>query len=333
FPSPHFSLNGITMTRGGTTIFIPETRISPRWLSLLQQQVDLGELRLVRPKITVTSWPPKDSGTPPELPNLNITIVEGTALVAAPPFAKDPARSPLVIDRINSRLRLTPKRCELQLTCASSLFSKLEAKGHYQSTDQSYQLDYDLIGLDLGNLIPDQLGGRLRPKISGLSLQGSVTGQGLERYQVQMAGDFPCFLFPRAPGKNFLDCGEFSLTIDKNPQALAIAIAKLQLKNPATELSGRIAVSQAVLQSSLIEEGTAAPVATWLVDLSGQNLDVSAIRQTVLDLFGDHHVAQLVCDIVRGGTANRASYYFQGPLADFEHLEKMLIKVDVDRAE
>lgn len=335
FPSPHLSLGEISMSRGGITFFIPETRIAPRWLSLLRQQVDLGELKLVRPRMTVTAWPPKDSQPPPELPRLNITIVEGSALITAPPFAEGSAsaRSPLMIDGINSRLRLTPEHCDLKLTCASSLFAKLELKGAYRTIDRSYQLDYGLTGLDLGNLVPDLLGGRLRPKIAGLSLQGKITGQGLERFLVKAAGDFPCFLFPRSPEKNFLDCGEFALTIDKNPQSLAIDIAKLQLKNPATVLSGRIAVSRAVLQPSPIEGGTAAPLATWLVDLSGQNLDVSAIRQTVLDLFGDHHVAQLVCDIVRGGAANRASYYFQGPLADFEHLEKMLIKVDVERAE
>lgn len=333
FPTPHFSLGEITMTRGGVTIFIPETRISPRWLSLLHRQFDPGELRLVRPKITVTAWPPKDSGPPPDLPHLNITIVEGTALVAAPPFAKGSARPPLVINAINSSLRLTPAHCDLKLTCASSLFSELEVKGRYQTTDQSYQLDYELTGLDLDNLVPDLLGGRLRPKISGLSLQGSITGQGPERYRVEVAGDFPCFLIPRSPGRNLLDCGEFALTIDKNPQTIAIAIAKLQIKNPAAVLSGRITVSQEVSQPPAVKEGTPAPAATWLVDLSGQNLDVSAIRQTVLELFGDHPVAQLVGDIVRGGTANRASYYFQGPVGDFEHLEKMSIKVDVERAE
>ncbi|HSH13025.1 MAG TPA: hypothetical protein VLA15_04725, partial [Desulfurivibrionaceae bacterium] len=136
-----------------------------------------------------------------------------------------------------------------------------------------------------------------------------------------------------APGKNFLDCGEFACTIDKTPQALAIAIAKLQLKNPAAVLSGRIAFSQEAAQPSKDKGGAPAPAATWLVDLSGQNLDLSAIRQTVLALFGDHHVAQLVCDIVKGGTANQASYYFQGPLTDFQHLEKMRIQVAVDRAD
>jgi hypothetical protein len=333
FPVPHFSLNDITMTRGGITIAIPETRIYPRWLSLLHRQFDLGELKLVRPKIAVAAWPPKNSESPLKLPNLNLTIVEGTALIAAAPFAKGSARSPLVINAINSRLRLSPDRCDLKVTCASALFSELQVQGNYKTGDQSYQFDYGLTGLDLGNLVPDLLDGRLRPKISGLSMQGSISGQGAENYRVQVEGDFPCFLLPRSPEKSLLDCGEFVCTIDKNPQTLSIAIAKLKLKNPAAVLNGRIAVSQEVTPTPTTTTRTTAPAETWLIDLNGQDLDVGAIRQKVLAIFGDHQVAQLVCDIVRSGTANRASYYFKGPLTDFQYLEKMRIKVDVDRAE
>lgn len=332
-PVPHFSLNDISMTRGGITITIPETRIYPRWLSLLQQQFDLGELKLVRPKIAINAWPPKNSESPLKLPHLNITIVEGTALISATPFAKDSGHSPLVLNDINSRLRLTPDRCDLKITCASALFSELKVQGSYKTGDQSYQLDYGVTGLNLGDLIPDLLGGRLRPKISGLSLQGSINGQGPDNYRAQVEGDFPCFLLPRSSESSLLDCGEFAFTIDKNPQSLSIAIAKLQLKNPAVVLSGRIAVSQDLAQLPMSSGGAIAPAETWLIDLTGQDLDVSAIRRRVLELFGDHQVTQLVCDIVRGGTANHASYYFKGHLADFESLEKMLIKVDVDRAE
>lgn len=335
FPVPHFSLNDVSMTKGGITITIPETRIYPRWLSLLQQ-FDLGELKLVGPKITIAAWPPKNSDPPLKLPHLNITIVEGTALITAPPFDKSSAHSPLVINDISSRLRLTPDRCDLKVTCASALFSGLKVQGIYKTSDQSYQLDYGITGLDLGNLVPDLLGGRLRPKISGLSMQGSITGQGSENYRVRVEGDFPCFLIPRSSEKSLLDCGEFAFTIDKNPQALSIAIAKLQLKNPAAILTGRIAVSRdqpPYINNGSTDKTTTTAPETWLVDLSGQDLDVSAIRQRVMELFGDHQVTQLVCDIVRGGTANHASYYFQGHLADFEYLEKMQIKVDVDRAE
>jgi hypothetical protein len=332
FPVPHFSLNDITITRGGITVAIPETRIYPRWTSLLQQQFDLGELKLVRPKIAVTAWPTENSESPLRLPHLNVSIVEGSALIAAPPFAKGSTHSPLMVNGINSRLRLTPDRCDLKVTCTSALFSELEVKGNYKTGEQSYQLDYEVTGLDLGNLIPDFLGGRLRPKISGLSLLGNINGQGLEQYRIQMEGDFPCFLLPRSPEKSLLDCGEFSCTIDKTSQALSIAIAKFQLKNPAAILNGRIAVTQNLTQP-LHSDGTTGPDKTWLIDLNGQDLDVSAIRQRILELFGDHQVAQLVCDIVRGGTANSASYYFQGHLEDFQHLEKMRIKVDVDRAE
>jgi hypothetical protein len=333
FPVPHFTLSTITMTRGGITIAIPETRIYPRLSSLLRHQFDLGELKLVKPKIAVSAWTLNESEPSPDLPNLNLSIVEGTALIAAPPFAKESGRSPLVINGINSRINLTTERCDLKISCASPLFTKLKLQGTYKTRERSYLFDYGISGLELGELVPDLISGRLRPKISGLSLQGNISGQGSENYRVQVEGDFPCFLLPRSPDKSFLDCGEFAFTVDKNPQALSIAIAKLELKNPAANISGRIAVSQDVTNSTATKGDAPPPAETWLVDLNGQNLDVSGIRQRILELFGDNHVAQLVCEIVRGGTANRASYYFKGHLADFESLEKMRIKVDVDRAE
>ncbi|NTV13377.1 MAG: AsmA family protein [Desulfobulbaceae bacterium] len=333
FPVPHFSLNDISMSKGGITIAVPETRIYPRLLPMLHGQFDLGELKLVKPQITVAAWPPESSEAQLTLPHLNLTIAEGTALVTGGPFGKDSAHPPLLISGINSRLRLTPERCDLKITCASPLFSELEVRGNYNTADQGYQFDYEVTGLELDHLTPDLLAGRLQPKLSGLALQGNITGQGMERYRLEVAGDFPDFLLPQAPKKPTLDCGEFSCTIDKNPQTLSIAIAKLQLKNPKAILSGRIAVSEEIKPPAATPKTQTTPVKTWLIDLNGRDLDLTGIRQRIIDLFGDHHVTQLVCDIVRGGAANSASYYFRGGVADFEYLEKMTIKVDVDRSE
>ena len=333
FPVPHFSLSDISVAKDGITITVPETRIYPRWLSLLHRQFDPGELKLVRPVIKVEAWPHQNPAAPTDLPKLDLTIVEGTALIAVGPFAGDKAVSPLVISGIRSRINLHKERCDLKLSCASTIFSELEVQGSYQTADNSYLFDYDLTGLDLGDLLPDLLNGRLRPKISGLSLQGTVTGHGTENYHLQVAGDFPCFLFPPAQDKPFLDCGEFAFTIDKSPREFSIAIAKLQVKNPAASLSGRIAVSQDAPPQATGPSAAAAQDQTWLLDLNGDNLDVTAIRQKVLALFGDHQITKLVCEIVKGGTANHASYYFKGRVAEFEQLEKMLIKVDVDRAD
>ncbi|NTV15549.1 MAG: AsmA family protein [Desulfobulbaceae bacterium] len=330
FPVPHFSLDEITLTKGGITISVPETRIYPRWLPMLRRQFDLGELNLVKPKIVVSSWPSLTADSPLTLPQLNVTIAEGSALITTGPFGKDPAHPPLQISDINSRVRLSPEGCDLKTTCTSPLFSGLQVQGNYTTADRGYQFNYTLTGLDLGHLVPDLLGGRLRAKLSGLSLRGNISGQGSDQYRLEMAGDFPCFLFPKSPEKSFLDCGEFSCTIDRTPLGLSIALAKLQLKNPAATLSGRIAVSKQAPQP-LADPTPATDV--WLVDLHGRHLDLTGIRQRVLELFGDHQVTQLVCAIVRSGTANNASYYFQGQVADFQDLEKMVIKVDVDRAE
>jgi hypothetical protein len=234
-----------------------------------------------------------------------------------------------VLDAINSRLQLTADQGELKFECTSSIFTNLLLKGRLKTADHSYKLDYQLNGLDLTGSLPALLQGRIIPRVVGVALQGQISGQGLDNYRLTAAGDFPCLVSSAEPEKLFLDCGEFELEINRGPRDLAIDLAKLQLKNPGATLSGKIAVRK----SREIADSLPPPAEDiWLVDLQGENLDLTAIREKVLALWGDRHVARLVCDIVLGGSAHRASFNFRGPLADFAHLEKMSIKVDVDRA-
>ncbi len=330
FPSPHFSLDDITMHREGVALFIPETRIYPRWSSLLHHELDLGELSLMNPEISVDSWPADQAGSLPVLPRIHITVTNGTALIAAGPFAKETGHSPLVIRAINSRLQLTSELADLKLDCTSSNFAHLLLNGSYKTGDRSYQLDYEVADLNLKDVFPSLLHGRIEPRVSGLALRGKFSGQGLENYHLSAAGDFPCFISSDAPEKLFLDCGEFALTVDRSPRDFTIDIDKLQLKNPGLTLTGKIAAGS---PPETPEPTQPAADKIWLVDLQGENLDLTAIREKVLALWGDHHVAQLVGDIVLGGSARQASYYFRGPLSDFAHLEKMNIKVEVERAE
>jgi len=329
FPSPHFSLADITMNREGVSLFIPETRIYPRWSSLLHHELDLGELSLLNPELSVNSWPAGQAGLLPVLPRIHITITNGTALLAVGPFAKGEPHSPLAIRDINSNCQLTPEQVDMSFDCTSSVFAHLLLNVQYKTGDRSYKLNYELADLNLGGVLPALLEGRIEPRVAGLGLRGKLSGRGPENFHLSAAGDFPCFVASDSPEKLFLDCGEFALTIDRTPRDFVIDIDKLQLKNPGVNLSGKIAAASL--------PGTPDPTLSpaekiWLVDLQGENLDLTSIREKVLALWGDHHVAQTVCDVVLGGTAQRASYYFRGPLADFEHLEKMTIKVEVERA-
>jgi hypothetical protein len=330
FPAPHFSLAGITMNREGIALFIPETRIYPRWSSFLRHKLDLGELSLMNPEISVASWPAGQVGGLPELPRINITITNGTAVIAAGPYAKETGQSPLVISAINSRLHLTSELAEIKLDCTSSAFAGLLLKGRFKTADGSYQLDYEIADLNLSGVLPVLLKGQLEPRVSGLAVRGRFSGQGLENYRMDAAGDFPCFIASDAPEKLFLDCGEFSLTITRTPQDFTIDIDKLQLKDPGVTLTGKIAAGSPPETT----DQTIPPAGDiWLVDLQGENLDLTSIREKVLALWSEHQVARTVCDIVLGGSAHRASYYFRGPLADFENLENMTIKVEVAQAE
>lgn len=68
----------------------------------------------------------------------------------------------------------------------------------------------------------------------------------------------------------------------------------------------------------------------WRLDIDGENIDLTRARDIVLLLFGEHRVAQKVCDIVRGGRVKEGHYGFTGYAEDLNHLEAMKISALAD---
>ncbi len=71
----------------------------------------------------------------------------------------------------------------------------------------------------------------------------------------------------------------------------------------------------------------------WRLDISGENIDLTAAREKVLLLFGEHNVARKICDIVRGGRAKTGRYIFQGYNRDFKNPDAMIISAFADNVD
>jgi hypothetical protein len=328
FPTPNFSLKDTTISNDNFLLVLPETRIFPYWRSLLSKEFDLKEITLVRPELQVNSlngYAGESTGKESILlPRALINIDDGSVIFNDGVFAEGSRNYPLVLSEIDAEILLTPEMVDLKLSGSSSFFNTAEIDGTFDPASRSYGVSYEIRGLQAYSLLPALLGGDLLPVESTVSLRGEVNGSGLANYKASVSGDFPCYVTPPGNDVFLLDCGNVEMEIEKDAAGFMVSLDELQLKNPGLVLSGRVG------RTSGSADG-AEPV--WLVDLAGKDLDLGAIRQGVLSLWGDHHVARTVSDIVLAGRASSASYYFKAPLAGFKDLRQMQIKVDVDGAE
>jgi hypothetical protein len=283
-------------------------------------------VKLINPELRIKSFAKNNDQPQSSLPQARITIIGGSVVFSEGLFTEQSHLLPLTIAEIDATITLAPERGEFQLAAKSPYFNFLELEGSFTPADLGFKMAYEINGLKSHKLIPALAAERLLPVESAISLRGTISGTGAKRFKANVAGDFPCFVAPADTESFLLDCGSADLDISKDDDSFTIDINELQLKNPRLTLSGRIAK---LTDSSAAENSE--PV--WLLDLTGKDLDVTAIRQGVLTLWGDNHIARTICDIVLGGKARRATYFFKAPLAGFKSIEQMTIKVDVEEAE
>ncbi|MBU0480108.1 MAG: AsmA-like C-terminal domain-containing protein [Proteobacteria bacterium] len=328
-PLPHAALYDTSINKEGVSIHLPETRIFPSWKSLIRGKIEFGKISLFSPLLEINNpdlLSFQHSSNP--FTTGSIQIINGQLTfpgrILPPGVTQAP---PVVISGIEATLAFSGDRIDFGYSGSSSLCNILDIQGFYSRTDAGYRIDYELAGLDVQKIIPALLDGRLVPFRSMLNLRGHLEGNGFNRYIVEADGDFPCFASPSDIDSLFLNCGTARFRIEKNEENLQIDIDELQLKTPELTLSGRIARLHENVDpdSSLNDESP-----LWLIDLAGRDLDLTSIRKTILTLWGDNHIARTVCEIVLGGRAKTASYYFKAPLKGFDHIENMTIKADAD---
>jgi len=325
-PTPHFSLHNTTITKDGVSMFLPETRIFPLWRSFLMKKIELRKVKLIRPELKIESFNRQLEQPELFLPHAKISVSDGSITLSKGVFAGQAHLFPLTVYRIDAEIDLDPEQSEFELSSKSPQFNFMELTGLFKPGSLGFEVEYEINGLQFYNLLPALKDERLLPVRSAISLQGKIVGQGIDKIQASLIGDFPCFVAPSETESFLLDCGNADLDIIKNGGDLTVKLNELQLKNPGMILSGEIA--------RLTEKNSAddqEPI--WLIDLSGKDLDLTAIRKGVLTLWENNHIARTVCDIVLGGKASRASYYFKAPLEGFKDITQMKIDVDVEEAE
>ena len=323
-PLPHLKLKHIRVQKERLRLELPEVTITLRLASLLRRNPIPGDIRLRHPRLHLVL--DKSSPAAPldlSLPGGRVSIEHGTLILEA---AEAPAGTrrflPITLTDLSGQLASVPDRLDFALEGTTPFCRKGIFSGTLNPKDLTYNIAFQLQAINPRQALMLEEGGMVLPDNTLVNLNGGLIGKGLDKFSATITGDMPCLIIRQETGENRLTCGFAETRLEKDGPNLRLEIKKLELTNPGLILSGVIAY----------EVPGPPEQPRWLIDLEAADLDLSGIRQAVLNVLGRDEIARLVCDIVLGGKAKHASYKFHGPVADFAFLENMRIAVEGIRA-
>jgi hypothetical protein len=327
-PLPHLVLSNTNITNAHYDLSLPTVKIYPSWRIFLGEIRKPGKIILDRPEIHISKTAFQTGGSAaPLLPGITIIIHNGGLAVESPEEYRDVLLTDsLAFTSIRGKLKLLPQEVAVDIR-TSSLFSKsISLKGNFNIPESKYQFSLDCQDIELHKLVKAFFKGRLAPAASTARLAGTITGKGLQHIKGDLYGTLPAFAVKHQDREIVLTGGSTDLRLLKSGPLLRLDINALELKDPGANLSGHI---ERIFSTTDSQEQppTAEPV--WTIDITGSDLDLTAIRQKTLALWSDYKIVQTVSNILLGGKARSAAYRFTGSTADFKNLDAMIIEADV----
>ena len=322
-PFPHVSIRDLKIDNEHLQAALPVAALYPDWLAILTgQPARLRSITLKDPRIILKKI--ESSSTVPQLPSLLIKIKNGSIITPRIDAGGIPALPALSLSAVNGILDMTPSTLACRISGSAPFVKKVTLKGNLELPSLRYNAEIDCQKLILrkGSTLSTGAIGDLTVADSVLNLKSRVNGEGTARFTLDLVGDLPCLLLHAQERELPINCGFADLSIQKDGPALSLAIRELEIKKPAITLHG-----------SLRRTPVAGGADQWHVDLAAKKIDLAAIRSGVLATLPQDEIAAMVCDIVRKGNADSASFKFNGPLTDLAHLRKMTIAADVKAAE
>jgi hypothetical protein len=327
FPLPHLAFTDALVSNKQLEAEVPEVLLFPDWLGLFRGKPGISRVVLDNPNINLKSLAPsadKESRLPP---HLSATLVIKNGGLALDPEGIFPGllrdTNCLNFSNVEAKIDIGPDRVDASLSCTPPYARSLETKGYFIPSKGSYELWLDCREFKPHKILLASLNeSPVKPLDSDVNVKAAITGTGLDDIRASIKGDFPLLKIESHDKKMLFSCSYTDLSLEKQGQQLQVSVNTLELTDPGLTLSGVIERHQAPL----------ADKALWHIDLKAKEVDISGVREKVLALFGRHKVADLVCNIVLGGKARDARFYFERPASRFRELEAMTITADVDGA-
>lgn len=322
FPVPHITLLDASYESDSLSLKLPRSMVYPDWWSFLRKDVEVGEVVLFKPELTVKHIPSSlpDPQTPLPLPRVSITVQNGALHLAENSRISQARVKKISIASIDMDANINRNNVKFTAKGVPSFGKKIKLAGEFLRDGSYYKLQMDSREIRLHEAFHALADKALVPVESFASFKASVEGRGLEVINASLVGELPCFLAYPTDKRILLNCGFVDLSMVKSGGDLLFAVNDFELREPGLKLSGEVR-----RQAAGREDGK--PL--WSIDLAGESLNLTQIREALLTMWGSNNeVVDEVCDIVLGGSAGKASYTFKGAVEDFEDIRAMTITAD-----
>lgn len=319
FPLPHLTAKRIEVHHEGFTVASPLATLYPSW-KIFFNLSSLGSLHLTDPVFQlhkISPADPKNGLQTISLPNIKTHIENGTLFLPAYQSSIF-ASQEISLKNISTTLSIHGKTGEFSGECTASFAKKITFSGEFKGNGRG-TLKGEIEGLRPQKILTDKEDTLLSPleDLNNISFVGSKNSTG---FNIDLAGDIPDFSLTHLGTKEKFRLGRGQINLTFGPQnSFSILIKDLLVSDPLLQLQGEI---------SRYFPGNKEQ-AHIKIDLKAKDIDLTAVRQKVLTLVGEHPVTKHVCDIVQRGKAHSASYFFDAPPSAFAHISSMTIKVDL----
>ena len=332
-PLPHLSFSNTHIISTNSVFSIPKMKLYPNWRIVFGQKVMLGRIHLESPEIYITKKAFKvENSAELTLPELSIFIKNGVLKVESNENYNDVLLTDVhIFSNINGRLKMEQHKAELDLHGSSPFSRNIGLQGNFNLNNNDYQFFLNFQDFKLHQSVASFYKGHLVPVESNARFTGSITGTGLQNFAVNLHGTLPSFAVRHKKREIILTPGFSDFALLKSGPLFRLTIKDLEMREPQINLSGQVERKPSAESDDIKHQATPAEP-TWTIDLTGNDLDLTTIRQKILTLWGDNKVADTVCGIVLGGKAASAAYRFSGRTADFKNLDAMTIEADVLKA-
>ncbi len=320
-PIPALRIKDLRSENDLYSLTIPKVLLFPNWRSIFNRKFNLGEITCLSPEIIIKDLSSPARSWPTHIPNLKISIKNGKiSLPAITALTGGIRTKSLSLNDLRLDINSRGQRFKLNLQAKTSFSEKVTLLARVDLSKHYYRLDLNGNNINIAHLF-SKLGNNITPASSNFSAKIHAEGLGGDNWQISIGGmSAPCPIYVAQKLCKINSLGSLKLT--KYNEDYFMKLKELTISDPALSLSGTIARRHSSQEKK----------PRWEIDLNGKNIDLAAVRKIIKARFGTNQVAKEVCAIVRGGYAKSARYTFNGPSADFKHIHKMKIWVDVDKA-
>ncbi|MFZ5774779.1 MAG: AsmA-like C-terminal domain-containing protein [Thermodesulfobacteriota bacterium] len=321
-PLPHLAVYETRFASEEVELTLPEGSIYPKWWTMFAQEVQVARVLLDQPEIAIKRLPITMHADRP-LPNLDITVIDGSLSVAANDSWHLFHNRSFTVSSLSLDTVISSGSVELSATGVPSFGDYFDISATIPRKDDSFRLEADLRKVRLHEAFSEVADGTLAMTESATTLKASLQGRGQESFKARLNGDLPGVIAAIGEKKLPFTGGNIDLTAVRTGQDLLVRLGRLSFAEPGLTVTGTVRRSAST---------AAGGDPLWQLDLKGNDLALAPIRQALLARWPDNFVVKTVCGIVLDGVARKASYAFHGSTGDFHFVRNMEISAETDGA-